>query len=740
VLWFSVGGLDLPERPIESTFPITHINAIAERESTGFGRRHYRSVYTMHKWWARRLGSVFRAIMLYSLADTSVKDWNQDPDSLWELYIRDVDFSGKVVLDPMMGGGTTLIEALRFRCSVIGGDLNPVAWFVVKKQIEDIDPELLRQSLTTLDEELGDELRKYYWTTCPECGQDAEAIYYFHRKEVACPDCGNNIPLMHSFFLAKSPTGDGDLVVCPQCWEIFLTKNAKKEEECPKCGEIFTAVNNIRTKKRWVSCSESGKSHRIIDLITNKGRAREHLYAVEFYCRHCDLANNPHLKHGRGYKTADLRDHDLLREAEAEFEQIGHNLPIPDIEIPSGIETKRALNHGYERFRDMFSARQLLTLGKILRWIIDISDWNVKEFMTLAFSNCLKYNNMFAKYNSTRGFITDIFRTHSFSPSMAPVETNCYDTAKGRGAFTAFVNLVIEGKEYCRAPFERFYEDGKMEKISEMEPISGKIIQNYTKMTENQSVLLLCGSSEQLRIPDNSVDLVVTDPPYYGNVMYSELSNFFYVWLRIVLQNRYDHFSQTLVPWREEVIENRAQNKGKAEFIEGLTKILTETSRVLKDDGLLVFTFHHRKAEAWEALLQAVLASGFFIKAIHPVRSEMRASTHLYDMENIVYDVILVCRKRGGEHKSVSWQSVKDDITETTLTAIAHLVESGESLGRLDAYVVGLGKCLEHYSKHYPDVCQDGKRIEIGEALTSISTILNEKLEKLLKKSDSLWR
>jgi adenine-specific DNA methylase len=98
---------------------VSKINRIAEKESTGFGRRHYRPVYVLHKWWARRLGSIFRSILLYSLSD-------RNPDSLWDFYPEEVKFPDKVILDPMMGGGTTVVEALRFGCKVIAGDLSQI--------------------------------------------------------------------------------------------------------------------------------------------------------------------------------------------------------------------------------------------------------------------------------------------------------------------------------------------------------------------------------------------------------------------------------------------------------------------------------------------------------------------------------------------------------------------------------------------------------------------------------------
>ncbi|MFW9845360.1 MAG: DNA methyltransferase, partial [Candidatus Thorarchaeota archaeon] len=574
---------------------------------------------------------------------------NGNPDSLWHSYSEEVDLSDKIVFDPMMGGGTTVVESLRFGCRVVAGDLNPVSWFIVKKEVEDINPRKIRTSLSELDNDLGPELRQYYVTKCPECGGQAEGIYYFFHKALTCPDCANDIPLMRSFVLAKSLKNDGNLVICPQCWDIFESENGKKEAKCPKCGGIFTASSTSFTNGREYQCTNSScKSGRIVDWIRKNGRPQEKMYAIEFHCKTCEVNQNIHLKNGRGYKTPDQWDLDLLERAKDEFHTIEKLLPIPNSDIPIGVETQRALNHGYNRFRDMFNERQLLNLGKIYRWILSLSDWNLKEFLILAFSNSLKYNNTFAKYNATRGFITDIFRTHSFSPSMAPVEANCYDTPRGRGAFTAFVNLVIEGKEYCREPFERAIINDSMAKIPSGMPIASELAEKYEDMDEKRKVLLQCGSSDSIDVPSGTVDAVVTDPPYYGNVMYSELSNFFYVWLRIALQDRYGHFKEELVPWEDEVIENRVQGKGEDEYLTGLTRVFSESNRVLKDDGLLVFTFHHKREKAWAAVLQAILNSGFYVTTIHPVRSEMKASTHLYDMSNIIYDMVIVCRKRKG--------------------------------------------------------------------------------------------
>jgi adenine-specific DNA methylase len=621
----------------------------------------------------------------------------------------------------MMGGGTTVVEALRFGCMVIAGDLNPVSWFIVKKEIEDIDPESLRQALVNLESTLGKELREYYHTKCPECGNAAEGIYYFHHKTLVCPDCAKEIPLMRDFILAKSLKKPGNMVICPQCFDVFHSKYVTSEVTCPKCNNGFEPKTTSYTDGRKYYCQNKDCSPgTIVDWIRTNGRPEEKMYAIEFHCKACERKKNLNLMNGRGYKNADESDFQLLKQAKKEFAKIEKHLPIPDSIVPVGVETRRALNHGYTRFKEMFNERQLLNLGRIYRWILDLEDWDLKEFLVLAFSNSLKYNNMFAKYNATRGFITDIFRTHSFSPSMAPVEANCYDTSRGRGAFTAFVNLVIEGKQYCRKPFERIIINDSMVKVQSGLPIVSEIADSYNELDDKKRVFLQCGSSESISVPSGIADAVVTDPPYYGNVMYSELSNFFYVWLRIALHEKFAQFKDEFVPWKKEIIENRVQEKGEEEFLAGLTKVFSESNRVLKSDGILVFTFHHKKEEAWAAVLQAILDSRFYVTSIYPVRSEMRASTHLHDMANIVYDMVIVCRKRSGTAPSKLWSDIKKDISRSTMQTVKQLIENGESPSELDTFVMTLGKCLEHYSKHYPHVMDGKRRVDVREALDSI--------------------
>jgi adenine-specific DNA methylase len=190
------------------------------------------------------------------------------------------------------------------------------------------------------------------------------------------------------------------------------------------------------------------------------------------------------------------------------------------------------------------------------------------------------------------------------------------------------------------------------------------------------------------------------------------------------LKDRYRFFDDELVPYEKEVIENRYQGKGKEEFVSGLTKVFTESNRILSDDGIMVFTFHHKRKEAWGALLRTVLDSGFYIVTTYPVRSEMKASTHLHDLENIVYDMILVCRKRLDEVATRTWKSIKDTVRQSVSKMTRQLEKEGEAPSQEDTFAMILGKSLEMYSKHYPKVTENGKTIDPESALETLDDLL----------------
>ena len=244
----------------------------------------------------------------------------------------------------------------------------------------------------------------------------------------------------------------------------------------------------------------------------------------------------------------------------------------------------------------------------------------------------------------------------------------------------------------------------------------------------NGNIQITCGDSSYLAIPDKSIDAVITDPPYYGNVMYSELSEFYYAWLRLALKEKYEYFQSEHVPNTAEVIVNHVQGKEEKDFIEGLTAIFKEAGKKLKDNGIMVFTFHHQKEEAWGAVLQSVLNAGFYIASIYPVQSEKSASTHIFQKANVRYDMVVVCRKREVKPERKHWSQLEDQIYFKVEDELKRLEKHNKNLSPEDVFVVTIGKCLEVYSRHYPEVYKRENKVTIDEALSSIREIVDSQL------------
>jgi len=231
-----------------------------------------------------------------------------------------------------------------------------------------------------------------------------------------------------------------------------------------------------------------------------------------------------------------------------------------------------------------------------------------------------------------------------------------------------FKSRLLRAKEYLDHPFEiKPIQSGRRRSSTKVvcsAEINLSVTDNYDIFNQNgKAVLVLNGDSAQLDIPDATVDAVVTDPPYFDFVHYSELSDFFFAWLGPVLKDHYQHFTK-----KDSSDKNEVQHKCARQFAKNLGRVFKECYRTLKDDGLLIFSFHHSKPAGWLAIYQAIVSAGFSIVAAHPVKAEMSVGSPKSSARHpINLDAIMVCKKATiqpieilrGDQESVWGQAMK---------------------------------------------------------------------------------
>ena len=678
----------MKKREIETNFPFLLVSELAQRESNA--KRYYRPILTLHKWFARRLGSIFRTILIYSAICPKTTENRIEEKVFWDLYLKEHNFSDQCILDPFMGGGTTIVEALRLGFKkVIGGDLNPVAWFTVKKEIEKINFKAFQNEFEAISSQVENDIRRYYKTECPACFQHADVMYYFWIKEILCEKCNNTLSLFRSnIFAYKRKNRKQPYLYCMKCNSIFLAET-DGISKCPECSINIDPKAYVVKRGRYF-CSSCGHSGRIIAANKKQGRAKERLYAIEYYCASCNK---------RDFKSSDRDDLVRFQEAEDEFDKIRSSLPLPQQQIPNGAKTKELLNHQINKFTDMFNKRQLLSLGKLLKVILEIKEENLREYFLLTFSTTLEYNNLLCEYHRLNHYVYNLFRKHAFPATLNPCENNVWGARYGTGTFKNFVKKTIKVKDYNYNPYEIYIDsNGHSKKFPVKKPIIADILtQSESSLSDkSQNVQLYCHSSSHIDLPEKSVDLVVTDPPYYDNVQYAELADFYYVWLQLGLSEKYAWFQPEYSPKGNEIVKNIKRGKSDEYYQTALSRVFKEIFRVLKDNGLFIFTFHHKQNAAWISIIQSLIEQDFIITSIYPVHSEMKTSTQIRGIASIEIDVIFVCRKLMDQTSLKSWGQIIAEANREIQEKSRKLKDLSEE----DRYVLKMGVFVKYFTQY----------------------------------------
>lgn len=615
-------------RLIESDgFPLEFLSVVAERES--WRKEIYRPVYHLHKWWAKRLGSVFRGILLGCLLP--------EDTNLEEAFYQRHDFSDVIVFDPFMGSGTTVGEAHKLGCTALGRDINPVACESVRVALGPLDRHRLQSAFSDLSATVGERIRELYQSTDAR-GQRCDVLYYFWVKSVSCPQCTSNVDLFSTRIIARNadPDRKPDIqICCPRCSDIFSALNSDTHARCVSCEFDFNPHTGNASGAKAI-CPFCSRSFLIAKTVRDSGQPPAHrLYGKLLLTPEDKKVYLPATAADiQAYETcSSLLQRELERGA----------IRLPEAALTDGFNTRQALGYNYRTWRDFFNDRQLLALGWLHEAIVQLPDAATREALLLLFSGVLEFNNLFASYKGEgTGAVRHMFSHHILKPERMPIEANVWGTPKSSGSFSnLYKTRLLRALDYRAAPFEvKMKGSGKAHASSA--PFSGRVDTAWPPQGgfAPRGIYLSCGSSDETGLPDGCVDFVITDPPFFDNVHYSELADFFYAWQSLYPRGFINDAPTTR--HAREVQDTSADN-----FAAKLRAVFAECYRVLKPDGILAFTYHHSRAEGWTALVEAVFGAGFSVVNAHPVKAEMSVATPKSQAsEPIQLDIILVCKKK----------------------------------------------------------------------------------------------
>ena len=608
---------------IEKRFNVPFIAELALREKQI--QQSYRPIIAVHKWFARRPGTLFRGLVLSEFGARNLED----------AFYRSNDLRAVRIADPFMGGGTPLIEANRVGCDVEGFDVNPMAAWIVREEIEGIDLGAYEQAADRLRSGLKDDVGEYYRTACPLYGDaDVPVKSFLWIKVLECEACGADVDLFPGYLVARRGRHPRSVLVCGDCGALNEVEDEARPGTCGSCGAGLRVAGPAR--RGTCPCSRCGH----VNSYPSATRPPRHrLFAIEYH--------NPGRKaghRGRFFKKPDADDLARIEAAGRRYEKLTTCF-VPDDEIPPGDETSRLHRWGYRRYRELFNSRQLLGLESSCRWVAREEDERLRRALATNLSDLLRYQNMLCRYDTTALKALDIFSVHGFPVGLVQCESNLLGIPNGAsgsvgsGGWSNIVRKYAKAKAYCERPYEVRREGSRNRRLR----IAGERI--GTGPGRRRRVSIRCASATESDLAPGSIDAVLTDPPYFGNVQYAELMDFCYVWLRRLAGEEAEGFDRRSTRSPEELTGNQTAARGIEEFTEGLSRVYGRMAIALKPGAPMAFTYHHNKVDAYAAAAVAMLDAGFACTASFPCPAEMGGSIHIHGTGSSIIDTVFVCRR-----------------------------------------------------------------------------------------------
>jgi putative DNA methylase len=654
-----------------------------------------------------------------------------------------------VVLDPTSGGGSIPFEALRLGHRVIANELNPVATTILYATLDyparfgislldDIEVfgerllSKMRRDLTDLfpvrDIPAGQKVKlKELLSNRPELVGDylRETLDGFlFCRQVTCPHCGGEAPLLNSCWLAKDDDEPWGVRIIPDgrkrggivCFETYrLVDGCGPGGEDPDLGTVADGVGSC------IHCHHAISSNEIkaqAQGLSEHGRWTDRLYcvaAVRFEPKLDGNGRPERYKSGerkgeiktrkvRFFRPPNQRDLDALAAA---AQRLAEKWPewdaaglIPTENIPQDINDPRPIRYGMTRWCDLFTPRQLLghlslveelrrLTPQIMAALGEERGRAVVTYLQFAIDKGVDYNSKQTRWHYSRGVLIGTFGRHDFSLKWTFGEM--IFTGPNSGAVWA-LNQVIDAYR------------GIAELV--------KPIHERVTAGAELPVKILHGTAAHLaEVADRSVDLVCIDPPYYNNVQYAELSDFYYVWQRRTLADLYPEvYRRRLVNKQDEAVANPARD-GSAEaadarYERSMGEIFEESRRVLKSDGLLTVMFTHVSQTAWETLTRSLIESRWTITSTVPVASESEHSIHQMGQAAAASSIFITCRKREEAAAApAAWTGIGGTgVQQRVRRAVEEGLRDFEDLhlSPVDEMVACYGRALQVLSEHWP--------------------------------------
>ena len=601
----------------KTELPLVELAGLAVRE----GRRP-RPIYTGHKWFARRLGSVFRALLVGASSAPE--------DNFWNSYYGKADLRDIVVLDPFVGGGTTIVEALRLGATIHAVDIDPVACAVTRFEMKAGELPDLSEALGELRRGIGEAVRRYHMTQAAD-GAEHIVLHHFWVQVVACRECGESFDAHPNFILGEEEKHRW--VFCSCCGEVHRRRIAHERFRCDVCGTRTRVTDGHVTYGR-ACCPRCGDRRALIEVGRSSNSPPQwRLFALEFLEKPDGVQAVPMTK--RRFKKVTEHDIALYEEAAAELRNrsITGRVVLPrGARIGDKRTDSRLLDYGYRDWTELFNARQLLHLSLLAEAIAGY-EGGVREGLSMAFSDHLTTNCMMTAYARGWRRLTPLFSIRAFRHVPRPVEVNPWCDGTGRGTFPNTVRKVMRAVRFAADPTEVSIGGG-FTRVAARKPV--------------QQPKLVCGTAKDLDfLGDGTVDLVLTDPPYFDNIAYSELAEFFVPWLKLL--NVLDEAQGSKQAALNSLLARRGDKPSVKHYTEGLGSAFAEVGRVLKANGLLVFSYRHSTVEAWEALATGLQRSGLLVVSYMPVPGEAGIGLHAHPGTGL-WDAVFVMRKIEKEH------------------------------------------------------------------------------------------